>query len=84
MMFWYGSGMGAWGYALMTLSMVVFWGLVVLAIVGLVQYLSRGAAPSGARPTPDEVLAERFARGEIDEESYRRGLETLHSLTRAD
>ena len=25
MMWWYGSGMSGWGYALMTLGMVVFW-----------------------------------------------------------
>jgi putative membrane protein len=31
------------------------------------------------RPTAEQVLAERLARGEIDEDEYRRGLETLRA-----
>jgi putative membrane protein len=30
MMWWYGSGMSGWGYAVMTLGMVVFWALVIV------------------------------------------------------
>jgi putative membrane protein len=81
MMFWYGNGMSGWGYALMTVSMVLFWGLVILGVVVLVRYLSRsahGASAVGARrPKPEEVLAERFARGEIDEQEYRSRLNAL-------
>jgi len=73
-MMWYGTGMGGWGYVLMTLSMLLFWGLVIGAIVALVRYFGAGRAD---RPTPttpngaEGILAERFARGEIDEEEYR-------------
>ncbi|WP_037972432.1 SHOCT domain-containing protein [Streptomyces sp. NRRL WC-3742] len=37
--------------------------------------------PGGALhgPAPEQVLAERFARGEIDEEEYRRRLDVLRS-----
>ncbi|MFI0716705.1 SHOCT domain-containing protein [Streptomyces inhibens] len=28
-------------------------------------------------PTPEQILAERYARGEIDEEEYQRRLATL-------
>ncbi|MBO1420492.1 SHOCT domain-containing protein, partial [Streptomyces sp. FH025] len=31
-------------------------------------------------PSPEQVLAERFARGEIDAEEYRQRLETLRSV----
>lgn len=75
-MMWYGTGMGGWEYALMTLSMLLFWGLVIGAIVALVRYLGGAGRASQAAPTraigPERILAERFARGEIDEEEYRR------------
>ncbi|MFF0411220.1 SHOCT domain-containing protein [Kitasatospora sp. NPDC004745] len=38
-----------------------------------------GAHGSAAGPTPEQVLAERFARGEIDAEEYRHRLDTLRS-----
>ena len=34
--------------------------------------------PVLGRATPEELLAERFARGEIDEQEYRLRLDTLH------
>ena len=39
-------------------------------------------APAGPRPSPEHLLAERFARGEIDEEEYRRRLATLTRAAR--
>lgn len=83
MMFWYGDGMSGWGYAFMSVSMILFWGLVVLGIVALVRYLGRAARPMGApdRPTPEQLLAERLARGEIDEDEYRRRRDALGSTT---
>ncbi|KAA9160237.1 hypothetical protein FPZ12_017985 [Amycolatopsis acidicola] len=85
MMYWYGNGMNGWGVALTTIGNLVFWGLVVAAIVVLVRVLGR--RPSGrsfeeAPPAPEQMLAERFARGEIDEETYRRDLRTLEELQR--
>ncbi|MET8545520.1 SHOCT domain-containing protein [Kitasatospora sp. NPDC004799] len=35
--------------------------------------------PEGERVSPEQLLAERFARGEIDAEEYRHRLETLRS-----
>jgi len=66
MMFWWGQFGSAWGFTLMSISMVLFWGLVALGIVAAVRYRA-----GGRRPSADEVLAERFARGEIDEPEYR-------------
>jgi putative membrane protein len=81
---WYGSGMGAWGFILITVSMVLFWALVIFGVIVLVRYLGRGSGstradrPATVRRTPEEVLAERFAAGEIDEQEYRRRLDVLH------
>ena len=51
-MFWYGnSGVNGWGYALMTVGMVVFWALVIVAIVALVRYVGRGAAHTNIPPS---------------------------------
>lgn len=36
-----------------------------------------GFGPAGRTGSAEEILRERFARGEIDAEEYERGLETL-------
>ncbi|MGW4822709.1 SHOCT domain-containing protein [Streptomyces sp. NPDC004227] len=87
-MFWYDHGMSGWGWFGASLSMLIFWGLIITAFVLLFRALSRPApgdtrdvspqAPS-TLATPKQVLAERFARGEIDEDEYRRRLQVLHS-----
>jgi putative membrane protein len=73
MMWWYSSGMNGWGYALMTVSMVLFWALIIVGVVTLVHYLARNDQPTAARPIPEQMLAERFARGDIDEQEYHPG-----------
>lgn len=81
-MYW-GNGMGGWGMLLMTASTLLFWGLVAAGIVALIGYVRGGQAGAltgpliGQRGTPQQVLAERFARGEIDEEEYARRLSVL-------
>ncbi|MFF5470748.1 SHOCT domain-containing protein [Streptomyces achromogenes] len=82
-MFWYGRGVGGWGLFAMTMSMVVFWALIITFGVLLYRSLVRPGRDSGgfgARPpdaSPEQLLAERFARGEIDEDEYRRRLSVL-------
>jgi putative membrane protein len=83
MMWWYGDGdTNAWGYVLMTVSMIPFWALVIYGVIWLVRSSGRDDRTFGPTVTPEDVLAERFARGEIDEEEYRRRLETLRSHRR--
>ncbi len=79
-MFWH-DRMSGWGYGLMAFSSLLFWALVITGIVLLVRYLGRttGQPPGGDRRSAERILAERFARGEIDEEEYRRRLETLRT-----
>lgn len=84
MMMWYDGNGGGWaGWILMTVGMVAFWALVITAVVLAIRYLtgSRGSdasAASSGQNRPDGVLAERFARGEIDENEYRQRLSALH------
>lgn len=79
-MWWYGDGnVGAWGYVLMTLSMIAFWGLIIYGVVLLARSAGRPDQRADRRLTADDVLADRFARGEIDEQEYRQRLDTLRS-----
>ncbi|GGZ19628.1 SHOCT domain-containing protein [Streptomyces poonensis] len=80
MMYWNGNNMSGWGWFAMSLGTVLFWALLIAAAVVLFRALNRGHADThtGVTPsTPEHVLAERFARGDIDEEEYRRRLDVL-------
>jgi putative membrane protein len=82
MMWWYGNGMSGWGFALMTLSTVVFWAVLIAGGVAVFRYFNRAPGRTGelaSRVTPEQLLAERFARGEIDEDDYRRRQDVLRS-----
>jgi putative membrane protein len=88
MMFDYGDHMSGANWAFMGVSMVLFWGLLIVGIVVLVRYLrtdgtSRHRSPPAHPANPEELLAERFARGEIGEQEYHERLETLRSGARA-
>ncbi len=80
MMFW--NNMNGWGYALMIISMLAFWGLLITFVV----YLFRQPDSAGAKDvalsatrTPEQLLAGRFARGEIDEQEYSGRIAVLQS-----
>nr|WP_040777742.1 SHOCT domain-containing protein [Nocardia pneumoniae] len=84
MMFWYDHDMSGWGYAWMGIGMVVFWAALITGFVLLVKYATQTdrSQPQGPqRPTAEQVLAERFARGEIDRDEYLNRLDTLRSPT---
>ena len=81
-MWWYHGNWVAW--LAMTLGMLVFWGLVIWAFLALARASEGGGPRRGGPPreqAPEEILAERFARGEIDEDDYRRRLEALRKPT---
>jgi putative membrane protein len=81
MMVWYGNGMGGWGYAMMTVSTVLFWIVIGYLAVVLVRHLRRSPEGTTGRTDPENILAERFARGEIDEQEYEARLSTLRSIS---
>lgn len=69
-------GDGDWTWAAwlaMTASMFLFWGLVAWVVLTVVR------RPADARRSPEEVLADRFAHGEIDDEEYVRRGEALRT-----
>jgi putative membrane protein len=77
---WYDyDHMSGWGWAGMALSWILLLGLIVLGVLLLVRLGRRTSdSPTApARESAEQVLAERFARGEIDEDEYRRRLATL-------
>ncbi|MFE9695113.1 SHOCT domain-containing protein [Micromonospora sp. NPDC005806] len=69
--------MGGW-WLLNALFSLVILGLIIGGVILLVRRLDRG--PSG-QPAPvasaEAILADRYARGEIDEREYRQRLGTL-------
>jgi putative membrane protein len=73
MMGWHGDHMGGGGWALMSLGMVVVAVALVLGAVALVRLVGGPTRPPATpvlHATPEQLLAERFARGEIDEADY--------------
>jgi len=80
---YYGEHMSGWDWFGTSVGMILFWGLLITGIVLLVRYLRSdhpGQAPTAA--TAEQVLAERFARGEINETEYRDRLATLRGQVR--
>ena len=77
---------GRWGWGgwiLTTGTTIVFWALVITAAVLLARYLlslsqrPAGTTHAGGAGNAEQVLAERYARGEIDDEEYQRRLGLL-------
>lgn len=82
----YGEGPGLWSYLLATVSMILFWVLIIIAIIALVRYMRHGnqrtSVAQPQRSNAEQLLAERFSRGEIDEPEYRHRLEVLRTSGR--
>ena len=79
-MWWFDHGGGWWPW-LMVIPMLVFWGLVIWGIVALARATVQNAGQPRPHPDPEQVLADRFARGEIDADEYRERLATLRETT---
>lgn len=75
-MMWWNGGPGWAGWLLMSVGMVAFWFLVIIAIAALlpgVQDDHRGPEP----PDALHVLDEQLARGELEVQDYRTRRELL-------
>ena len=59
---------GMWGIGMM-LMMLVFWGLVIAAVVLGVRWLAARGREGGG-DTALDILRQRYARGEIDREEF--------------
>lgn len=74
--FGWGGGWGGMGF-----GMILFWGLIVVAIAVLLRTFIGGGATAERRPEKPalDLLKERYARGEIEREEFeqkRRDLST--------
>ena len=80
-MFWYDHDVSGWGWFAMSAGMILFWALIITVAVLLFRALNRPHenTHSPAMPSAEDILRERLARGEIDEDEYRRRLNTLHA-----
>lgn len=81
---WDGWGWGGW--ILMAAPMVLFWVAVITAIILGIRYVSAGGSHrnyTAERPAPtaEDVLTERFARGEIDEDEFRPAYDSCFANT---
>lgn len=65
-----------WGFG-MGLGMWVFWIVLIIVIVALFKVITPGSGQSSGDKSPIEILKARYARGEIDEEEYKRRLSEL-------
>lgn len=74
---WYGDHMGWWW--VMGIGWLVFLGVLVVVGYFLVRHLTETERRGPRRTTAENVLDERFARGEIDEAEYRRRRDVLNS-----
>ena len=89
MMWWNDGGWGAGHWVAMSLTMVLFWSLLAVTVFWVVRCVRTDHKP-GRPPTPppptataDQVLAERFARGEIDAEEFADRRAVLHDAVPA-
>ncbi len=64
-----------WGWVMMSVTMAAFWG-----VIGYVVYLVVRSDDDRSR-APEDLLADRFALGEIDEDEYRRRLAALRGAS---
>ena len=70
-MMWWHDAMGWGGWVVMTLTMVAFWSLVVVAVLAIFRgdrEVEQDQSPR--QPDPERILDGRFARGEIDLDEY--------------
>ncbi|MFE7540156.1 SHOCT domain-containing protein [Streptomyces platensis] len=83
MLCWYGRHGGGWAWLAMSISIFLFLALLFVIALLIVRALGHSAPARGeppahrGGPNAEQILAERYARGEIDEEEYRRRLATL-------
>lgn len=81
MMDWDG-GWDVGGWIVMSLMMVVVWGLPIALVVWAVRgsfHRDQPSVTTASRQDADHVLAERYARGEIDENEFDHRREVLHT-----
>jgi putative membrane protein len=67
-----------WWFAVMPLAMLAFWALVAWLVFTVVR---PGPEIRPAPPRAEAILAERYARGELDADDYYRRLHDLDAAS---
>jgi putative membrane protein len=78
----YEHAMGPASWLWMALVLMTLTVLLIVAIVAGVRTLDRAASGPAETASADDVLAERFARGEISEDEYHHRLAVLRTVRR--
>ncbi len=78
-MMWWTGEWNSWAALAMSPSMILFWGLLFWGMLSIVRGSGRSASSSGTSGSsdPEQLLKERFARGEIDADGYEQRREVL-------
>ena len=86
-----GPGFGVWGGIVGLVVMVAFWSVIVWAVAALLRSGKSCVPGCGSyrmhrtywgeqdREDPEQILARRYASGEIDEDEFHRRLDHLRS-----
>ena len=75
---WQDQGWGGGGWFAMAVMMILFWGLLIGAVVYVVRHFSHSHQDSSpATDNAVEILKMRFAKGELDEEEFQRRMKLL-------
>jgi putative membrane protein len=77
MFYMHDAGWGWW--LLISVGMVAFWGLIVVAVVWFIRRQPTELGEAPPRETPDEIVRRRLAEGEISMDEYERLREVLHA-----
>ncbi|MCX7148247.1 MAG: SHOCT domain-containing protein [Rhodocyclales bacterium] len=68
---WGGIGFGP-------IFMLLFWGVFIVGIIAMVRWLARGSLPrQTSEKTAGDIVRERYARGEIDQQEYEQKMQDL-------
>ena len=54
-MWWFPHPMGGWDYVIMVIDLVLFWGLIILGVVGLFRYLAGGDRSNSSRNAGEHI-----------------------------
>ena len=74
---WHNDAMGSGWWVLMVIGMLAFLVVFVVGAFLLVRHYGQPPSDPGTSNSAIDILQQRFARGEISEEEYTRGLALL-------